>query len=111
LTKALQRMLRRLNYQVISTNSAREAIQLFRANTPEFDLVITDFTMPEMNGLELASQIRAIRPDLPVLLASGFAPNLSAEKLRAAGVYELIEKPASQLILAEVVHRALSQKP
>lgn len=111
LITALQRMLRRLNYQVISTNSPREAIQLFRKNAPAFDLVITDFTMPEMNGLELAGQVRAIRPDLPVLLASGYVPDLNVEKLRAAGIYELIEKPASQQILADAVHRALSEKP
>ena len=91
LTTVLERLLIRLNYQVTSRNSAREAIALFRADPAQFDLVITDLTMPEMNGLEVARQIRAIRPNLPILLASGFSSAMMPEDMREAGIFELIE--------------------
>ena len=109
LTATFQRLLARLNYQVTSRNSAREAIALFRENPAHFDLVITDLTMPEMNGLELTRQLRALRPDLPVLLASGFSAELNRENLHAAGVADLLEKPISMTALADVLQRTLAK--
>ncbi len=111
LTTVLERLLIRLNYQVTSRNSAREAVALFQQDPAQFDLVITDLTMPEMNGLEVARQIRAIRPNLPILLASGFSSAMMPEDMREAGIFELIEKPASMASLAEVVRRALARTP
>jgi FixJ family two-component response regulator len=67
--------------------------------------------MPEMNGLEVARQIRAIRPNLPILLASGFSSAMMPEDIREAGIFELIEKPASMAALAEAVRRALARSP
>jgi CheY-like chemotaxis protein len=67
--------------------------------------------MQETNGLELARQIRAIRPELPVILSSGFIANLNREDLRQAGICGLIEKPASMTALAEVTQRALAKPP
>ena len=109
LTATFQRLLARLNYQVTSRNSAREAIALFRENPAHFDLVITDLTMPEINGLELTRQLRALRPDLPVLLASGFSAELNRENLHAAGVTDLLEKPISMTALADVLQRTLAK--
>jgi len=108
LTAPLQKLLCRLNYQVVTSNSAREAVRLVQANPSQFDLVITDLTMPEMNGLEVARQIRVIRPDLPVVLTSGLSSSVSAESLREAGVRELLEKPVSLTALAGVVQRTLA---
>jgi PAS domain S-box-containing protein len=110
LTGALHRLLTRLNYQVTASNHAREAVQWCRNNPRQFDLVITDLTMPEMTGVQVAQHIHAVRPDLPVLLASGFSADLDRESLRQAGVFELIEKPISRSILAEAVERALSAR-
>ena len=112
LVAMFQRLLLRLNYQVTSCSSAREAIGLFfNPIRRKFDLVITDLTMQETNGLELARQIRAIRPELPVILSSGFIANLNREDLRQAGICGLIEKPASMTALAEVTQRALAKPP
>ncbi len=108
LTKVFQAMLKRLNYQVIVSNQPRAAVALFRENPAQFALVITDLTMPEMNGLEVTRQLRAIRPDVPVILVSGFSSALTPENLREAGVRELLEKPVSITALAEVVQRALA---
>jgi len=82
---------------------------LVRENPEHFDLVITDLTMPEMNGLELAKQIRAIRSDLPVVLVSGYSAAVDTDGLRAAGVCERLEKPVAPSQLAEVVARALKR--
>jgi CheY-like chemotaxis protein len=110
LTKALQRLLQSLNYQVVTSNGAPEALTLFREKSGQFDVVITDLTMPEMNGLELAAQLHTIRPEVPVILASGYAPTMNREKLRAAGISEQLEKPLSMRVLADTLQRILFPK-
>jgi PAS domain S-box-containing protein len=109
LTTSLRRLLERLNYQVTTSNSAREAVALVAANPAQFDLVITDMTMPEMNGLEVARQCHTLRPELPVILASGYSAAISATNLHEAGIGQLIEKPISMAVLAELVQRTLAK--
>jgi CheY-like chemotaxis protein len=108
LTMAIKRLLVRMNYQVTATNSAREAIDLCRVNAEKFDLVITDLTMPEMNGLEVTRQIRAFSPNLRIILVSGLIATLSRDNLLAEGICEVVEKPISPLALAEVIQRVLA---
>ncbi len=107
LTAAFQRLLERLRYRVTSSNNPREAIAWFQENPAAFDLVITDLTMPEINGLEVARTLHALRPEVPILLLSGHAPELNREKLRAAGIGELLEKPVALPALADALQRAL----
>jgi PAS domain S-box-containing protein len=107
LTKALQQILIRLNYHVTSSNCAAEALALFDKDSAQFDLIITDHTMPEMDGLEVARRIHTVCPDLPILLATGFSDSLTPEIRREAGIGELIEKPVSTSVLADIVHRTL----
>jgi PAS domain S-box-containing protein len=109
LTSMFQKMLVRLNYQVTISGDARNAIDSFRQQPARFDLVITDLTMPEMNGLEVARQIRALHPEVPVILASGFMTNINRKSIAAAGICELLEKPVSFPALAAAVHRALTK--
>ena len=109
LTAIFQRLLERQNYHVTVSNRAPEALALFRKNPAAFDLIITDLTMPEMNGLEVARQIHTLRPELLVILASGYTPSLNEINLVDAGIFEVIEKPVSQIALADVVRRALAQ--
>jgi len=105
LTKTLQQILSRLNYQVIASNSAPEACALFRQNPAQFDVVVTDLSMPEMNGLELARQIHACHPEIPVILTSGFAAEVTADRLASSDIYEVLEKPVAMTALAETLHR------
>jgi signal transduction histidine kinase/ActR/RegA family two-component response regulator len=105
LTLVFKLHLLRLNYQVTVSNNARETINLFRQNPAQFDLFITDLTMPEMNGLEVARQVHLIRPDLPIVLASGFAPDLTQMNLRDAGIRELLQKPVSLTTLNKLLAR------
>jgi PAS domain S-box-containing protein len=109
LTSALQRLLARLNYRVNTSNNAREAIRQVQLQPQAFDLVITDLTMPEITGLDVARQLHALRPGLPVILVSGFSANLDSETLASAGICDLLEKPLSRAALARAVHAALSR--
>ncbi|HUC86331.1 MAG TPA: PAS domain S-box protein [Candidatus Acidoferrales bacterium] len=110
LTSTLQRTLTRLNYTVATSNSARDAVGRLRENPGQYDLVVTDLTMPEMNGLEVARQLRALRPELPVILTSGFSADSTQEDLRASGICELLQKPVSRNVLAEAIQRALASR-
>ncbi len=98
LTAVLQKILHRLDYQKHHEQPGGEAIRLVREQPAQFDLVITDLTMPEMNGLEVAKQLRAIRPDLPVILVSGYSVSVGAERLREAGIRERLDKPVSPAV-------------
>ena len=102
-----QILLKLLNYTPSVHTHPRAALAALEQNPGQFDLVITDLTMPEMNGLDLARQIRARRLDLPVILLTGFGANLSAEDLKEAGICELLEKPISLNTLADALQRAL----
>ena len=78
---------------------------MVRENPAQFDLVITDLTMPEIDGLEVARQFRALRPELLVILVSGYGAVVDADSLSEAGICERLEKPLSFSDLAAVVER------
>ena len=75
LVQAGQLMLEHLAYKVTARTDSMEVLSLFRAQAESFDLVICDITMPKMNGLELARRLMEIRPDVPIILATGFSPD------------------------------------
>jgi len=103
------KLLKVLNYEGTVTSSAREAIDWVRENPARFDLVLTDLTMPEMNGLEVARQIHTLRPDLPIILATGFSGTLTRKQLHAVGVCQLVEKPVSMASLANALRDLLGE--
>ena len=107
----VERMLGRRGYRVTARADAEAALSLVRAAPKAFDLVVTDFNMPGLSGLDVARQLRAIRPDLPVAVTSGFI----SEELRAgapdAGVCEIIFKPDTVEELCDVIQRLLLQQP
>jgi PAS domain S-box-containing protein len=108
LTTMYQRMLSGLHYQVSVSNHAPEGLGWCAENPARFDLVITDLTMPEINGLDVARRLRALRPDLPVILLSGFNSALTDQQWREAGVGELLVKPVTMADLAAAVSRVLA---
>ncbi len=89
----MTRLLERQGYRVTGYVDAREALAAVRARPGEFDLVVTDYNMPGISGLEVANALKEIRADLPVALASGYITEELREKAPAAGVRELIYKP------------------
>jgi PAS domain S-box-containing protein len=88
-----KRMLTRLGYQVTSHVSSIEALEVFRANTDKFDLIITDMAMPNMPGDKLSAELIKIRPDIPILLCTGFSETISEEKAASLGIKGFILKP------------------
>jgi CheY-like chemotaxis protein len=110
LTGVYQKLLKTLRYECTATNSPAEALAWLEKNPAQFDLVITDLTMPEMNGLELAQQAHKLRADLPIILATGFKGTVNERQMRQAGICELVEKPVSLSALAGVFHKWLAKK-
>ena len=95
-----------LGYKVSATTSSREAVSRFARNPDNYSLVITDYNMPELNGLELTSQLKHLSPQTPVVLISGYL-NLNGEAARLAGVDAAMTKPVQLKELGNVVKMAL----
>jgi len=107
LLKMGKQMLERLGYQVsIETNSAK-ALEVFRAHPDNFDLVITDMTMPNMTGTKLATELLAIRTDIPIVLCTGFSALINEEKAKAIGIREFVMKPLVTRDLAMTIRKVL----
>jgi signal transduction histidine kinase/ActR/RegA family two-component response regulator len=102
-----EEMLARLGYEPVGFDSAPRALAAFRADPGRFDLTLTDASMPEMTGTQLASELRKIRPDLPVVLMTGYPGPVRADRLRAAGIREILRKPLASHTLAESIARHL----
>jgi PAS domain S-box-containing protein len=102
--------LKRLGYKVESTTSSIEALDLFRSKSDQFDLVITDLTMPKMTGDKLVKAILDIRPDVPIILCTGFSEKINSEKIREIGAAVYLEKPHDKHNLSKTVRRVLDKK-
>ncbi len=107
LVDAARQMLERLGYHVVVASDGFEALSLFEPNPEAYDLAITDQTMPRMTGVELASRLRAINPDLPVILCTGFSQTLTPERAAEMDLGFLM-KPVNKTVLAAVVKKALA---
>jgi CheY-like chemotaxis protein len=103
-------MLERLGYVVTSHTSSIRALEIFRANPGKFDLVITDMTMPNMTGLVLISKLKILRPDIPVILCTGFSEQVTEQKIDTLGINKLLMKPIFLKGLAKAVRDVLDQK-
>ncbi len=104
-------MLRSLNYEVTVCQYPEEALSLILASPQRYASLITDQTMPVMTGLELARQVRACAPDMPVIIVSGYTESFSPERLSAVGVRGFLQKPYTRSDLARILHSALRSTP
>ena len=102
-----KQMLERLGYQVSARTSSIEAFEAFRAHPDRFDLVITDQTMPNLTGEELAEKILAIRPDIPIILYTGYSTLVDEAKAKRAGISEFMLKPIEKAQLAKTIRKIL----
>ncbi len=103
-------ILEHLGYDVVSETSSIRARRLFMEDPDAYDLVITDQTMPEMTGYDLALEIMAVRPDLPVVLCTGFSSSQLEEEARAAGIRSFMKKPIGARQLADLVSRMMERE-
>jgi len=101
-----QSILTELNQRVTLCASAEEALQLFHASTTPFDLVMTDFSMPNMNGVELALQIHALSPNTPIFLCTGYRDVVSPEQLAKAGITDVLSKPIDYAQVENLINQA-----
>jgi len=108
LVKMGKQLLEFLGYKVTTSTSSIEALELFKVQPDKFDLVITDLTMPNMTGDELAQKLMAIRPDIPVILCTGFSTKMTAEKTKKIGIRAFVLKPVIKQDIAETIRKVLS---
>ena len=92
---AVNKVLNHLGYETVVTTWCAEAVKLVRSQPERFDLVITDMNMPDMDGFELSRTLKKIRPDIPILLCTGFGSMVDREDMAAAGISQVIPKPFS----------------
>ncbi len=104
-----KQMLERLGYQVVPRTSSVEALEAFKTNPEKFDLVITDMAMPNMNGNQLASELIKIRPDIPILLCTGFSEKMPEEKAKALGIKGFLMKPIVRKDLSNTIREVLDK--
>jgi PAS domain S-box-containing protein len=102
-------MLENLGYAVTGTRNASEALARFCETPDQFDLVITDMTMPVMTGAELAVELKKQRSDIPIVLCTGFSETMSEEKAAALGIKAFLLKPVTMTDLAQSVRRLLDR--
>ena len=100
-------MLTSIGYQATKCSSSIEALDLFRSKPDDFDLVITDMTMPGMTGDKLAAEMMKLRPDIPVVLCTGYSSKISDKKAAEIGVQGFLYKPILMENLAKTVRRVL----
>ena len=103
-------MLGILGYTPVLSNHGADAFNLFKSNIERFALVIADQVMPGMRGLELAQKIKSIRPDMPIILCTGFSETFIQQQAEALGVAGILMKPIVMRDLAEKIRAALTKK-
>ena len=96
-------LLSQLGYSVIANSDPHKALDIFTEDPERFDLVLTDLTMPQMIGTELAKHIHTVRPNLPIILCTGFSDGLTDGILERTGVAKLLMKPVIPSELSLVV--------
>ena len=106
---AVGRLLAQKGYRVTVKTSPQEAWQIFRAQPADFDLLLTDLTMPGLTGVELARQVYALRADLPVLLTTGFGGDTVTNPMTGTNICKVLQKPLTPSLVTEAVHVTLSR--
>jgi PAS domain S-box-containing protein len=103
------RMLERLGYTVTECTDSRNALDIFKANPSSFDLLISDMTMPHMTGERLVKECLALRPDLPVILCTGFSEQVSIQKMESIGIKGFLMKPVDRVEIAWTIRKCLDK--
>ncbi len=102
-----KRTLERLGYRVEVRTSSLEVLEVFRARPDQFDLVITDYMMPNMTGVKLAEEIKRIRRDVPIILCTGYSETVAQEQAESIGIREILMKPLVREEITRAIQDAL----
>jgi signal transduction histidine kinase/ActR/RegA family two-component response regulator/HAMP domain-containing protein len=106
-----QKRLERLGYRVTSKTSSQEALTLFKKNPGSFDLVITDQTMPDLTGDNMAKEMIRIQKDIPIILSTGYSSRINKIKTQELGIKAFLMKPVEMEELADCVRSVLGEQP
>ncbi len=102
-----KRMLENLGYKVTAMTSSADTLDAFQKEPDSYDLLLTDMTMPHMTGAELSEKILAIRPDIPIIICTGFSELINEEKAKNIGINSFVMKPVIKNDLAKAVRKEL----
>ncbi len=105
-----KKVLEKLGYQVTTSTSSLGGLEIFQNQPNQFDLVITDQTMPNMTGVDLARNILQIRHDIPIILCTGYSTIVTEESAKSIGIKEFIMKPMEKDVLAQSVRKVLDDE-
>ena len=105
-----QKILEQMHYTVVTVDNSPGALEIFREAPSRFHLVICDMTMPQMTGIQLAGELLNLRPDIPIILCTGFSEFIDAQKAKAVGIKEFLMKPFTKRTLAVTIRRVLDEK-
>jgi len=100
-------ILERLGYHVTSLTSSLEALSAFKSDPEAFDLVLSDMTMPNMTGDQLAAELMSIKPDIPIIICTGFSDKINKDKAEAFGIKGFLMKPVLRSELSQIVRKIL----
>jgi PAS domain S-box-containing protein len=110
LVRLATQLLEKSGYRVAGHNNPLEALERFKTDPHQFDLVITDMTMPHMTGHQLVRAIHVIRPEIPIIMCTGYSENISSDKAHMMGVRAFLRKPLSYYDLTKNVRKAIDPK-
>lgn len=105
-----KQMLESMGYHVSTRNSSTEALELFRSMPEAFDLVITDMTMPKMTGEQLSKELKTIRPEIPIILRTGFSAAINESTARNKGISAYVMKPILRSDMARTIRTVLDRR-
>ncbi len=105
----VKQILKRLDYKVSVCQSPIEALNSFKAQPEKYDLIITDQTMPHMTGVNLAKEIMSIRPNIPIILCTGYSELVSEEKVKSFGIKAYLMKPIVWSEFAKTIRKVLDE--
>jgi CheY-like chemotaxis protein len=107
LSELLSEMLSTQGYRVSIEHDSNQALQTFTAHPQDYDLVITDQTMPGLTGSDLAAKMLSIRPDLPVVLCTGYSDEINEQSAKQIGIRAFVNKPINNRTLMNLVDKLL----
>ncbi|MDM8516455.1 response regulator [Desulfobacterales bacterium HSG16] len=110
IVKMTEQMLKRSGYEVETETSPVKALELFRSKPYEFDLVLTDMTMPQMSGVNLSKKLTEIRADIPIVICTGYSTLIDKEKARDMGIAAYVKKPIVKQEIEKVIRDVLNRK-
>ena len=105
------RVLRWMGYQVQGVTAPSEALEMIRSQPQQFDLIISDYSMHQMNGIQLAEEIKRINPGIPIILLTGYGSDIPQKQIKSNVINGVVTKPISKNELAIVIRKVLAESP